>query len=163
MFIKLFSNWGPLAASHSVGDFRFYYPCGDVWSRQCNRQNVSFSLPQLSTQAAVSVRCLLLYEFLLPGNAVRPEGFYLFFLIPPSSLYNFFVCVLQYVSFCFPLFPCAMALLSCAPAIFTHPFYFYFSAFLSILDLYLCLTVLNVFSLSLVSIVSCVSLSSHSD
>lgn len=124
MFIKPLSNWGPLAASHSVGDFRFYYPCGGIWSRQC-RQNLSLSLSlsQQSSQTAVSVRWFLLYEFLLPGNAERPEGFLSFFNPSILSLSFFPVCN---VSFVFLLFPCAMALLSCAAPIFTHLFYFLF-------------------------------------
>jgi len=36
MIYTLFSSWGPLAGPHNVGDFRFYYTCGDIWSTQCN-------------------------------------------------------------------------------------------------------------------------------
>jgi len=34
MLIKLFFSWEPLGDPQNVGDFRFYYHFGDIWSLQ---------------------------------------------------------------------------------------------------------------------------------
>ncbi len=50
IFDNFFPSWGPQADPHNVKNFRFYYPCGDIWCVYCTQ-----------TYVLVCIVCIWLY------------------------------------------------------------------------------------------------------